>query len=232
MDRYAESAKIEIQILEEVSRKDPEDKYKIVKYIDNFQYLDHICIVCGLCATSVYDFLTKNKYHPFSMKDIQSISYQLIHSLSCKYSQFTIIIQYIFTFHNHFSSEFSIIFNMIQCNSQFNSLFNLISQLLFIFIRIYISQFIIQPQYIFTILNYIQFVIQSNSWTLFNSSFNSIHNSNSIQIRFNSIYNPNSQFNSFQIQIQISFFFYRFTFHQTYSHRFKTREHDVHVFRI
>lgn len=86
VDRYAESAKIEIQILEEVSRKDPEDKYKIVKYIDNFQYLDHICIVCGLCATSVYDFLTKNKYHPFSMKDIQSISYQLIHSLSCKYS--------------------------------------------------------------------------------------------------------------------------------------------------
>lgn len=85
VDRYADSAKIEIQILEEVSRKDPEDKYKIVKYIDNFQYLDHICIVCGLCAMSVYDFLTKNKYHPFPMKDIQSISYQLIHSLSCKY---------------------------------------------------------------------------------------------------------------------------------------------------
>lgn len=86
VDRYADSAKIEIQILEEVARKDPEDKYKIVKYIGNFQYLDHICIVCGLCAISVYDFLTKNDYIPFRMSDIRSISYQLIHSLSCTHT--------------------------------------------------------------------------------------------------------------------------------------------------
>ena len=81
VDKYRYSAKIEIRILETISKASGEGKRLCVKMLDWFDHHGHICIVFELLGLSVFDFLKENQYEPYHLDNVREIAYQLIKSI-------------------------------------------------------------------------------------------------------------------------------------------------------
>eukprot|EP00276_Gloeochaete_wittrockiana_P018633 CAMPEP_0184340292 /NCGR_PEP_ID=MMETSP1089-20130417/8965_1 /TAXON_ID=38269 ORGANISM="Gloeochaete wittrockiana, Strain SAG46.84" /NCGR_SAMPLE_ID=MMETSP1089 /ASSEMBLY_ACC=CAM_ASM_000445 /LENGTH=279 /DNA_ID=CAMNT_0026668031 /DNA_START=603 /DNA_END=1442 /DNA_ORIENTATION=- len=73
---------IEIDILKQIMKMDPNDKWNCVRMYTWFEYHDHICLVFEKLNLSLYDFLRKNNYRPFRMSIIQSFARQILKSVS------------------------------------------------------------------------------------------------------------------------------------------------------
>eukprot|EP00741_Cyanophora_paradoxa_P021619 tig00000241_g20868.t1 len=83
VDKYREAALIEIDILKEISKSDPDGKRSgCVNLLSWFDYRGHVCMVFEKLGLSLYDFLRKNLYRPFSMRDTQHITRQILQSLA------------------------------------------------------------------------------------------------------------------------------------------------------
>ena len=81
VEKYRYSAKIEIRILESISKASGEGKRLCVKMLDWFDHHGHICIVFELLGLSVFDFLKENQYEPYPLENVREIGYQLIKSI-------------------------------------------------------------------------------------------------------------------------------------------------------
>ncbi|XP_010902090.1 dual specificity protein kinase CLK2 isoform X1 [Esox lucius] len=77
VEKYKEAARLEINVLERINEKDPENKYLCVQMYDWFDYHGHMCISFELLALSTFDFLKENNYLPYSISQVRHMAYQL-----------------------------------------------------------------------------------------------------------------------------------------------------------
>ncbi|KAM3595686.1 uncharacterized protein V6R79_001125 [Siganus canaliculatus] len=77
VEKYKEAARLEINVLEKINEKDPENKYLCVQMYDWFDYHGHMCISFELLALSTFDFLKENNYLPYSIGQVRHMAYQL-----------------------------------------------------------------------------------------------------------------------------------------------------------
>ncbi|KAM3858387.1 dual specificity protein kinase CLK2 isoform 2-T2 [Diretmus argenteus] len=77
VEKYKEAARLEINVLEKINEKDPENKYLCVQMYDWFDYHGHMCISFELLALSTFDFLKENNYLPYSIGQVRHMAYQV-----------------------------------------------------------------------------------------------------------------------------------------------------------
>ncbi|ORM40323.1 Serine/threonine-protein kinase AFC3 [Babesia sp. Xinjiang] len=83
VDKYVNSAKIEVDILMDIFKVDANGESHCVVLHDHFMYKGRImCLVFEQLGDSLYDFLKQNDYKGFFMADIQKIAYQLLKGLA------------------------------------------------------------------------------------------------------------------------------------------------------
>ncbi|GIX65792.1 cell-cycle-associated protein kinase CLK, putative [Babesia caballi] len=81
--KYVSSAKIEVDILNDIHRVDAGGDSHCVVLHGHFLYKDRImCLVFEHLGDSLYDFMKRNDYKGFFMADIQKIAFQLLKGLS------------------------------------------------------------------------------------------------------------------------------------------------------
>jgi len=77
IERYRDAAKLEINVLEKLTRKDPKGKYLCVSLFDHFNYRGHICLAFPVLGESTFDFQKNNNYRPYSFEHVRHMTYQL-----------------------------------------------------------------------------------------------------------------------------------------------------------
>ncbi|XP_042294853.1 dual specificity protein kinase CLK2 isoform X1 [Sceloporus undulatus] len=77
VEKYKEAARLEINVLEKINEKDPENKNLCVQMYDWFDYHGHMCISFELLGLSTFDFLKDNNYLPYPLHQIRHMSYQV-----------------------------------------------------------------------------------------------------------------------------------------------------------
>ncbi|KAJ8335036.1 hypothetical protein SKAU_G00406750 [Synaphobranchus kaupii] len=102
VEKYKEAARLEINVLEKINEKDPENKQRSAEpsttyaasgsvssasgestnkrrktMYDWFDYHGHMCISFELLALSTFDFLKENNYLPYSIGQVRNMAYQL-----------------------------------------------------------------------------------------------------------------------------------------------------------
>uniref|UniRef100_A0A3Q3QNJ4 dual-specificity kinase n=1 Tax=Monopterus albus TaxID=43700 RepID=A0A3Q3QNJ4_MONAL len=76
VEKYKEAARLEINVLEKINEKDPDNKLCVQMY-DWFDYHGHMCISFELLALSTFDFLKENNYLPYSIGHVRHMAYQI-----------------------------------------------------------------------------------------------------------------------------------------------------------
>ena len=82
VQKYRDAAKIEIDVLKTVQRNDPTGKFNCIKMQSWFDYRGHICMVFEKCGLSLFEFLRKNRYEPFSVGLVQRYARQLLRAIA------------------------------------------------------------------------------------------------------------------------------------------------------
>uniref|UniRef100_A0ABM5F4I3 dual-specificity kinase n=1 Tax=Pogona vitticeps TaxID=103695 RepID=A0ABM5F4I3_9SAUR len=77
VEKYKEAARLEINVLEKINEKDPDNKNLCVKMYDWFDYHGHMCISFELLGQSTFDFLKDNNYLPYPLHQIRHMAYQV-----------------------------------------------------------------------------------------------------------------------------------------------------------
>ncbi|XP_052435226.1 dual specificity protein kinase CLK2b isoform X6 [Carassius gibelio] len=77
VEKYKEAARLEINVLEKINQKDPENKNLCVQMLDWFDYHGHMCISFELLALSTFDFMKENHYLPYSISQVRHMAYQI-----------------------------------------------------------------------------------------------------------------------------------------------------------
>uniref|UniRef100_A0A8D3AXI3 dual-specificity kinase n=1 Tax=Scophthalmus maximus TaxID=52904 RepID=A0A8D3AXI3_SCOMX len=80
-EKYREAAKLEINVLEKISEKDPHNRH-CVQMLDWFHYYGHVCISFELLSLSTFDFLKANSFLPYPMSQIRQMAHQIFHAVS------------------------------------------------------------------------------------------------------------------------------------------------------
>ncbi|RKP06349.1 kinase-like domain-containing protein [Thamnocephalis sphaerospora] len=82
VQKYRDASRIEIRVLRELQRWDPENQYRCIHLRECFDYRNHICMVFDLLGQSVFDFMKSNHFAPFPAEHIQQLAQQLITSVA------------------------------------------------------------------------------------------------------------------------------------------------------
>ncbi|XP_062867034.1 dual specificity protein kinase CLK2 isoform X2 [Trichomycterus rosablanca] len=77
VEKYKEAARLEINVLERINERDPENKNLCVRMFDWFDYHGHMCLSFELLALSTFDFLKENNYVPYSISQVRDMAFQL-----------------------------------------------------------------------------------------------------------------------------------------------------------
>uniref|UniRef100_A0AAY5EU80 dual-specificity kinase n=1 Tax=Electrophorus electricus TaxID=8005 RepID=A0AAY5EU80_ELEEL len=77
VEKYKEAARLEINVLERINERDPENKNLCVRMFDWFDYHGHMCLSFELLALSTFDFLKENNYLPYSISQVRHMAYQI-----------------------------------------------------------------------------------------------------------------------------------------------------------
>ena len=80
--KYVEHARMEASILEDVLRADPAGISGCVRLSHSFEWRGHFCMVFEPLGKSLYDYAKANKYRPFPLYCVQSMSDQLVGALA------------------------------------------------------------------------------------------------------------------------------------------------------
>ncbi|XP_014236564.1 probable serine/threonine-protein kinase dyrk2 isoform X1 [Trichogramma pretiosum] len=81
VEKYRETAKLEINALEKIACKDPEGQHLCVKMLDWFNYRGHMCIAFEMLGLSVFDFLRDNNFQPYPLDHVRHMGYQLCYAV-------------------------------------------------------------------------------------------------------------------------------------------------------
>ncbi|XP_071768892.2 dual specificity protein kinase CLK2b [Centroberyx gerrardi] len=82
LEKYREAAKLEINVLEKISEKDPLNKHLCVQMLGWFNYYGHVCISFELLSLSTFDFLKANSFLPYPINQIRHMAYQICHAVN------------------------------------------------------------------------------------------------------------------------------------------------------
>ncbi|BBN11000.1 hypothetical protein Mp_5g08240 [Marchantia polymorpha subsp. ruderalis] len=82
VQKYRDAAMIEIDVLRALAKHDKTGSRRCVQLKDWFDFRNHVCIVCERLGPSLYDFLRKNNYRPFSVDLVREFSRQLLESVA------------------------------------------------------------------------------------------------------------------------------------------------------
>ncbi|KAE8589132.1 hypothetical protein XENTR_v10022898 [Xenopus tropicalis] len=77
VEKYKEAARLEINVLEKINEKDPENKHLCVQMYDWFDYHGHMCISFELLGLSTFDFLKENNYFPYPIHQVRHMALQV-----------------------------------------------------------------------------------------------------------------------------------------------------------
>lgn len=113
LEKYREAAQLEINVLREISEKDPRNRQCVVSVFDDlvmmilfclshtsspslfpvshcvqmldwFNYYGHVCISFELLSLSTFDFLKANNFLPYPLNQIRHMAHQICHAVSCE----------------------------------------------------------------------------------------------------------------------------------------------------
>ncbi|XP_059499071.1 dual specificity protein kinase CLK2 isoform X1 [Stegostoma tigrinum] len=82
VEKYREAARLEINVLEKINEKDPDNKFQCVQMFDWFDYHGHICISFELLGQSTFDFLKDNNYTPYPIYQVRHMALQTCHAVN------------------------------------------------------------------------------------------------------------------------------------------------------
>ncbi|KAF6001764.1 Dual specificity protein kinase clk3 [Cyanidiococcus yangmingshanensis] len=85
--KYAEAARMEIDILLELGRKDPTSRYHCVRLLSYFTHLcqqdsAHVCLVFEHLGPSLFDVLMRNHFRPLPVPILRAVARQLLEAIA------------------------------------------------------------------------------------------------------------------------------------------------------
>lgn len=80
--KYREAAKVEIEILKDIERRDKQRASGCITMLESFDFRNHFCLVFDLLGMSMYDFLRQNSYRAFSLQEVQIFGRQLLRTVA------------------------------------------------------------------------------------------------------------------------------------------------------
>ncbi|KAI9189387.1 serine/threonine protein kinase, CMGC, dual-specificity [Blastocladiella emersonii ATCC 22665] len=80
--RFTTQGEIEIRILEDLKRWDPDDTSNCVQMTETFRFRNHLCIVFELLSINLYEFIKGNDFRGFSVGLIRRFSVQILNCLN------------------------------------------------------------------------------------------------------------------------------------------------------
>ncbi|KAI9240711.1 MAG: kinase-like domain-containing protein [Podila humilis] len=79
--RFHCQAVVEVKILNNLNKWDPEAKHNLIRMTDNFYFRNHLCIASELLSMNLYEFIKSNSFQGFSLGLIKRFCTQLLQSL-------------------------------------------------------------------------------------------------------------------------------------------------------
>ncbi|XP_023605575.1 dual specificity protein kinase CLK3-like isoform X2 [Myotis lucifugus] len=111
VDTYRKAARLEINALQKIKEKDPENQFLCVWMYDWFNFHGHMCIAFELLGKNTFEFLKENNFQPYPLPQVRHMAYQLCHALRFLHeNQLT---------HTDLKPE-----NILFVNSEFETLYN------------------------------------------------------------------------------------------------------------
>jgi len=86
IEKYRDAAMLEIEVLDTLKKHDPSRTHPLIQMNSWFDFRGHICMVFEKYGLSLYDFLRKNSFRPFTLPDVKTLGYQLLHSIDFLHS--------------------------------------------------------------------------------------------------------------------------------------------------
>lgn len=80
--RFHHQALVEVKILENLTKWDPNEEYNVIHVLDSFYFRNHLCISMELLSINLYELIKANSFAGFSPKLIRRITGQVLLSLS------------------------------------------------------------------------------------------------------------------------------------------------------
>jgi len=80
--KYKAAAKIEVDVLREIGRRDERDEFHCIRLKESFEHEGHACLMFDMYGLSLFDFMKKNHYKPFSLALVQKFAKQLIKAVA------------------------------------------------------------------------------------------------------------------------------------------------------
>ena len=80
--KYKAAAKIEVDVLKEIGRRDERDEFHCIRLKESFEHEGHACLMFDMYGLSLFDFMKKNHYKPFSLALVQKFAKQLIKAVA------------------------------------------------------------------------------------------------------------------------------------------------------
>jgi dual-specificity kinase len=78
VQKYRDASMMEIDALQRIAAADPKGRWHNVALQEWLDYRGHICMVFEKLGLSLYDFLRKNHYQPFSIELVREFGAQLL----------------------------------------------------------------------------------------------------------------------------------------------------------
>ncbi|BGP38563.1 serine/threonine protein kinase, CMGC, dual-specificity [Rhodotorula kratochvilovae] len=80
--RFHHQALVEIKVLENLVKWDPDEKHFVIRMVESFTFRGHLCIVTELLSINLYELVKANSFAGFSTTLIRRFAVQILHSLS------------------------------------------------------------------------------------------------------------------------------------------------------
>ncbi|GAA5884460.1 hypothetical protein JCM6882_005260 [Rhodosporidiobolus microsporus] len=83
--RFHHQALVEIKVLENLVKWDPEEKHYVIRMVESFTFRGHLCIVTELLSINLYELVKANSFAGFSTTLIRRFATQILKSLTLLY---------------------------------------------------------------------------------------------------------------------------------------------------
>jgi len=85
--RFHHQALVEVRILDELRKKDPNNEHNVIHMLDYFYFRNHLCITFELMSYNLYELIKKNNYQGFSLSLIRRFCNSIIKCLRLLYQE-------------------------------------------------------------------------------------------------------------------------------------------------
>ncbi|SPO30661.1 related to putative dual specificity protein kinase pom1 [Ustilago trichophora] len=79
--RFHHQALVEVRILENLTKWDPDERYNVIKMTESFLFRNHLCIATELLSINLYELIKANQFAGFTTNLIRRFTSQVLQSL-------------------------------------------------------------------------------------------------------------------------------------------------------